>query len=88
MSDAVDVLAVGDSCPLDLLKEITSGNDIHNAIDIVRPLLYCNSCYINVVRTKRSGKTAVVKSYFKWKLNEAARRQVPYLSSIYPVTAV
>jgi hypothetical protein len=76
MCDDVEVLAVGDNCPSDLLKELTAGYDIHSAIDIVRPLLYCNSCYINVVRTKRSGRTAVVKSYFKWKLTEEARQQV------------
>jgi hypothetical protein len=40
------------------------------------PPCACSSSSVNVVRSRKTGFTCVVKSYSNWKLNEAGRRQV------------
>ena len=72
------VLAVGEECPADLLDDLGHPDaPLYSSLEVVRTLLSERECSVNVVRT-RSGRMAVLKTYYKYRLSEVARQQVRF----------
>ena len=76
MAAAQTVLAVCEECPSDLLNDLGHPDTpLYSAIDVVRSLHSAREYTVNVVRT-RSGRMAVLKTYYKFRLSDVARQQV------------
>jgi hypothetical protein len=70
------VLAVGPSCPSELLRELALVSELFDAFDVINTLACCEEYYVTVVKTKASNRKAVVKTYWKSRLSDTTKDQV------------
>lgn len=72
----MDVLAVGASCPEELLTLAESSERFSDLFTLTKPLSFRDLCCINLVKGKCGIEQAVVKAYNKQRLSAAEREQV------------